>query len=680
MALLREFGDVRMRNAGRDNAYPNVKPAGAEKGVNLKEFVFSPAFVELPTAEKLSALAADAADQYEAIGHARATPDDIRDTLDAWLATHARELKYLNSGSRTYRIYQESSPSDRQLMLAELERGFYGQHLKAHHERAPEQPADLEQRLGQLRRVFEYGDADYRGTAGPAHAGRGSRSTTGFRPEPGGRTGVGRDPFDAVHRQFDFVATTPRAAPPPVHDLRNLSGRTVERLADRPAVLVPHHAYDELEPAGTLPAYRLRRSRDCDGEFAAQRVTGRVADNAVSQLARDVRQHQTIRRQDAEFAQIRRTLDAHRLLAELSHTHGVRPAKYEVVTGRDGGDRIRAGKRHLNVSDFLTKELNLPWQEAAPLLQAVYARQLRGEPVPTPKELPRAALWRAYSVDRDAHVTARRDAWAAQRASEQQRAGEIREAFAAARTAIRSNSAGEPAARRAAISVARMTRIEQEAALRHAIARERDALRARYGRVAGPSFADWLRTRAEQGDEQALAELRRTARPVRDGDTADHGEPINEIRAHASGRDAEPNAILYRAPALSWSVDPRGQVTYRRDGVDVVRDRGANVQVLQPDHAALETGLRLAQAKFGRTLELAGHDAFQLEAVKVAVALGLDIQFSDARLNEAMHALRKQRVDALARDVLGPASTPNKDVTNLAPDQAALSPDPKPGI
>jgi hypothetical protein len=680
MALLHEYGAVRMRNAGSSDAYPNVKPAGADKGVNLKEYVFTPEFIALPTAEKLQALSADAADQYEAGVAPRRTPDEITTVLDAWYATRARELKYLNSGSRLYQRYQESSPHDRKLMLADLEREFYAQHLKAHHERAPEQPADFEQRLGQLRRIFEYGDADYRGTDGRFHAGGGNQSATGFRPEPGGPAGVRRDPFDAVHRQFDFVATAARASSSPVDDLRNLSGRTVERIADRPAVLVPHHAYDELEPAGAVPAYRLRRSRDRDGEFAAQRVTGRVADNAVSQLARDARQHQAIRLQDAEFAQIRRTLDAHRLLAALSYTHGVRPAKYAVVTGRDGGDRIRAGKRHLNVSDFLTKELNLPWQEAAPLLQAVYARQLRGEPVPTPKELPRAVLWRAYSVDRDAHGTTRREAWAAQRASEQQRAGEIRTAFTAARTAIRTNLTGGPAARRAAISIARVTRIEQETALRHAIARERDALRARYGTAAGPSFADWLRARAEQGDERALAELRRTAQPLHDGNAADHDEPINEIRAHVSGRDTEPNAILYRAPALSWSVDPRGQVTYRRDGVDVVRDRGANVQVLQPDHTSLETGLRLAQAKFGRTLELAGHDAFQLEAVKVAVARGLDIQFSDARLNEAMHALRKQRVDALARDVLGPTSAPNKDGTHPAPDQPAPSADPKPGI
>ncbi|MBN3786090.1 hypothetical protein G3N94_04165 [Burkholderia sp. Ac-20353] len=764
MALLHEHGAVRMRNAGRDNAYPNVKPADADKGVNLKEYVFTPAFIELPTAEKLQALSADAADQYEAGVAPRRTPDEITAVLDEWHATRARELKYLNSGSRQYQRYQESSPHDRQLMLADLERGFYAQHLKAYHDRADDTLHGLEGHLRRDGRAFEFG-------AQPSDAvdeldAREIDLDTPER-ESGWDANDGlwhvADGVGGLDAQFDFVAGGPHPSPESFDALRNVSGRPVDGVGDRSAVLLPDHALHQLEPDGTVSADRLRRAANRAGEPAAQRVggpavapspgeldayhraleahyafgdpfdslppmrppagmsppgwfsgrqrdplldqfdaidasfdfdaarpivlrqpempvdvlpyrsrrsrsgddafatwrrTGRVSDNVLSQLAREVRQHDEAGGQYAEFREIRRGLDARRLLAELSHTHGVRPAKYAVVTGRDGTDRIRAGKRALNVSDFLTKELNLSWREAAPLLRAVYQRQQAGEQIPAPRELPRAALWREYSVAREAHVAARSDAWLTQRASEQQRRGEIRTAFETARAGIKQDVRLTPASRRAATSLARAEQLGRDDALREAIARERAALKTQFGAASGPSFSDWLRTQAEQGDERALEELRRTAGPERVSDDVDvdaGDEAFNVIRPNPSRPSVQDdyNAIIFRSAGLSWSVDERGHVTYRHDGRDVVRDRGASVQVLQVDRPAIETGLRLAQSKFGRTLELAGNDVYQLAAAKVAVDAGLRVQFSDARLNRAMDEYRHARVDQHVRDVLG---------------------------
>ncbi len=769
IALLQEHGAVRMRNAGRGDAYPNVKPAGADKGVNLKEYVFTPEFIELPTAEKLQALSADAADQYEAGVAPRRTPDDITALLDEWYATRARELKYLNSGSRQYQRYQESSPEDRQLMLADLERGFYAQHLKAHHDRADDTLPGLEGHLRRDGRAFEFG-AQPSDPVDELDARELEFDAPDREPGWGADDAPGRvaDGYDELDAQFDFVAGGAHPATESVDAVRNMPGRSVDGLGDRSAVLLPDHALYQLEPNVAVSADRVRRPADRTGEPAAQRVggpapgeldayhraldayytfgdpfdnlpamrppatrtpagmsppgwysdrqpdpfldrfealdasfdfdaarpimlrqpespadgapyrsrrsragddafatprrTGRVSDNVLSQLAREVREREEAGGQYAEFRAIRRALDARRLLAELSHTHGVRPAKYAVIRGRDGSDRIRAGKRSLNVSDFLTKELNLSWREAAPLLRAVYQRQQAGEPIPTPRELPRAALWREYSVAREAHVSARSDAWLAQRASEQHRRGEIRTAFEVARTAIKQDVRLTPASRRAATSLARAEHLGRDDALREAIARERAALKTQFGAASGPSFNDWLRTRADQGDERALEELRRTARPepaLADVDAA--GEAFNVIRPSRPRPlvHDEHNAIIFRSPDLSWSVDERGHVTYRRDGRDVVRDRGASVLVLQVDRPAIETGLRLAQSKFGRTLELAGNEAYQLAAAKVAVDAGLRVQFSDVRLNRAMDQYRHARVDQQVHDVLGSAPVMN---------------------
>ncbi|WP_175804239.1 LPD7 domain-containing protein [Burkholderia cenocepacia] len=794
MALLHEHGAVRMRNAGRDDSYPNVKPAGAEKGVNLKEYVFTPAFIELPTAEKLQALSADAADQYEDGVAPRRTPDEVTALLDEWYASRARELKYLNSGSRQYQRYQESSPHDRQLMLAELERGFYAQHLKAHHDRADDTLPGLEGHLRRNGSAFEYG-AQPSDAFDELDAGARELDVNASEWEPGWSAGdaPGRfaDGYDDLDAQFDFVPAESSPAAEPFDGLRNVPGRPVDGVGSGSAVLLPDHALHQLEPDGAvstdgmrwhpdrdgepaaqrvsgptpgeldayhraleahyafgdpfdklppmrppatqvptgmsppdwfsdrrsdpfldpydvpfhldaarpiaprlpeIPAdvapYRSRRSRAGDDAFNTPRHTGRVSDNVLSQLARDRRQRDDVAGQAGEFRAIRQGLDARRLLAELSHTHGVRPAKYVVVTGRDGADRIRAGKRALNVSDFLTKELNLSWREAAPMLRAVYQRQQAGEPIPAPRELPRAALWREYSVAREAHVAARSDAWLAQRASEQQRRGEIRTAFETKRTAIKQDVRLSPADRRAATSLARAEQLGRDDALRESIALERASLKAQFGPAGGPSFSDWLRTRAEQGDERALEELRRTAGPDRSSADVDAGDDaFNVIRPNTprSHDQDEHNAIIFRSPDLSWSVNERGHVTYRHDGRDVVRDRGNSVQVLQADRSAIETGLRLAQSKFGRTLELAGDDAHQLAAAKVAVDAGLRVQFSDARLNRAMDDYRHARVDQHVRDVLGtpgagaPAN-PQPRPERPAPDQPTPSDNSKPTL
>lgn len=781
LALLQEHGAVRMRNAGRDDAYPNVKPAAADKGVNLKDYVFTAEFIELPTTEKLQALSADAADRYESGVAPRRTPDAITGLLNEWYATRARELKYLNSGSRQYQRYQESSPHDRALMLADLERGFYAQHLKAHHDRADDSLPGLEGHLRRDGRAYDFG-AQPSDAFDEPDARELELDTPEWESGWGADGALGRvaDGYDELDAQFDFVAGGAHPTPESIDALRNVSGRPVDGVGDRPAVLLPDHALHQLEPDGTVsadrlrrpadragepaaqridgpapgeldayhraleahyafgdpfdnlppmrppatrapigmsppgwysdhrrdpfvdsfdaieasfdfdatrpimlrqpelpadvPAYRSRRSRAGDDAFATPRRTGRVSDNVLSQLARDVRQRDEAGGQHAEFREIRRSLDARRLLAELSHTHGVRPAKYAVVTGRDGSDRIRAGKRSLNVSDFLTKELNLSWREAASMLRATYQRQQSGEPTPAPRELPRAALWREYSVARETHTTARSDAWLAQRASEQHRRSENRAAFNAARTAIKQDVHLTPARRRAATSLARAEHLARDDALRESIARERAALKDQFGAAGGPSFTDWLRTRADQGDVRALEELRRTARPESapaDVDAA--GEAFNVIRANTQ-RPAqdEYNAIIFRSPDLSWSVDERGHVTYRREGRDVVRDRGASVQVLQADRSAIETGLRLAQSKFGRTLELAGNDAYQLTAAKVAVDAGLRVQFSDARLNQAMDQYRHARVDQQVRDVLGaPAGARMNPQPQQGPDRPA---------
>jgi hypothetical protein len=658
MALLVEHGETRLRNAGRDDEYPNVKLPDAAKGVNLKEHVFSRAFVELPTDEKLLQLSADVKPTYDVAGKPREVAPEIQSALAEWYETRAREVKYLNSGNtRVYEAYRDASPQDRLMKLAELERGFYSQHLKEHHEPGTDGAArtgravydETEQRLRRIGRVFEFKRGSVRDVdgrfPGPVRGIDAQRDVGHARPGAGGaRRGQSGRPADRWQYGARAAPKRATAAGFNVDSVHGVPGVPVVRLPVRHPVLLPDHAHRELEH---------ERSIQPDG-MRWVRPTGRVADTTLSQRARDVREGRAVASvgDQAEFAIIRRQLDAGRLLATLSHSHGVRPEKYAVTKGRDGGDRIRCGKRQLNVSDFLTKELNLPWQDTSKILRDTWRSQVDRTPAPPAKELPRASLWRDYTTQRDTQSQLRGAAADAQRDSERARRTQIRDAFVSARDAIRAGSNLRPSQRRAAVSVLRMERVTQEATLRDTISAERDAFKARYGAAKGRSFSEYLQERAQAGDDRALVELRRTR-----SSPPDVTGPENLIMpALASAILADHSAggrneILFRGPALSWQVHSNGDVTYRHDGRDVVRDQGPDVRVLQVDRDAIEAGLRLAQVKFGGTLQLAGPEAFQFEAARVAAEAGLYIEFTDDNLNRAMQARRVELVAQRANDV-----------------------------
>jgi hypothetical protein len=125
-AVLAEFGETRTRNAGRAGEYENVKPAGAAKGINLKEYVFSREFIELPAERKQQAITAQAAPQYDTAGEPKATPAPLLALLQDWENVRAKEVKYLNGAFRAR--YRGMTADDQRKILAERESNFYQRH------------------------------------------------------------------------------------------------------------------------------------------------------------------------------------------------------------------------------------------------------------------------------------------------------------------------------------------------------------------------------------------------------------------------------------------------------------------------------------------------------------------------------------------------------------------------
>ena len=712
LALLAEHGEARLRNEGRDNEYANVKPHDAPKGVNLKEHVFSRAFVELPTQEKLLQLSADVSVTYDAVGKPCETHPRYLDALAQWEQTRALEVKYLNNGNtKSFPAYQAASLTERIAELHARRDAFYLKHLENHHESGSARPSighsgtsrngasrgdtpdnarglgeagvgdgrvrgdgrlhEFDNRAGVRSRVDAWLDPRLGGRFEPGFRpgfdpqyprGPGQGSQGGLPPDAGRDIPSGPGGAASERRQHGALPDSQRAPSPAGNSMRGMSGVPVDRFAPRRAVLVPNHALHELEHERAVSPDSVRRNRH--RERAGISATGRRADSVLSQRMHDERERLVQRSSGDEYSVIRAHLDPHRLLAELSHSHGVQPQKYAIAIGRDGASRIRAGARHLNVSDFLTKELHLPWRDASAILHSSYQRQISGAALPVARELPRAELWREYTSERDALRSARQDAVATQQISERSRRADIKQTFIVARDMARAHPGLRPSGQRALVSIARMTKADAEQTLRAQILLERDALRAKYGQRHGASFGEFLQARAQAGDARALVELRRMRPTTPDEPKPEENwimpadsEPLN-LRRNADAADDKPrevgeadsskssfgNQIIYRAPQLSYEVHRDGNVTYRHDGRSVVRDHGRAVRVLQTNRAAIEAALRLAQAKFGPVLRLQGPAHMQREAAIVAAEAGLYVEFSERSLNDIMQARRVELI------------------------------------
>lgn len=571
--LVSEFGEVKERRGGE---YLNIKPEGAKRGINLKDRMFSRDFIELPTADKLKKIeqARRINDEYSSPGRPKPTPEQITERLQEWHDIRAKEVRYINSGNRKlYAEFQAADQERRREILAEREQRF----------NAKWRTADYEQ-PGQHRAAFADLENDLR--------------TAGRHIESVSRVNGGAE----------------QAA-------RGIIDRRVSRAV---SAAVRRSIGDQAQPG------QQREQRP-------ERAPRRQSDSVTSQYRRDLaeqRQQQT--GQQGEMVQIKRELSAARLLAATSQSHGVQPERYEITKGKDGSDRIKCGTRNLNVSDFLTKELNLPWQQAREILRDTYAAQQAQEPQKQHRARPHAELWAEYRDHwKPAQREAKSEAWEQQKERDKQRRAELRQQWYTRKNRIEADKGLTRAQRRAALSVARMEKALADKALSEQIKAERQALKERFSKSPAEQFREFLTEKAQQGDQAALLELRRQAdRPSQ----AEPGTPTVE------GQQQEQAAPILRR--LNYQVDRRGDVHYSDDrGRRLFTDAGREVRTYQTNAQELETALRLAVQKFGPCLTVNGTDEYKKAVLDVVATSGMRVTFADPAMEQA----RQQREQAARR-------------------------------
>lgn len=373
--------------------------------------------------------------------------------------------------------------------------------------------------------------------------------------------------------------------------------------------------------------------------------TGRTSDSVLGQSGRDTNEMklQAQAGQLAEINEIKRHLDAKRLLAHLSKSHGVRLESHLVHKGQDGSDRIQCGNRNLNVADFLTKERNLSWKEAESILREVYAAQLAQVPA-QPFQSRNEQLSQAYRQWKDTEIRQRQKETISNLRDERDSTiSEARKQFGLKRGQIEGNKGLSKDQQRLQIDLAKAQR-------EHAIKEARDLCHAseaaeknRWSLKGNRRYMLYLAEVVQKNPElaeAALIELRKQQPDLVDKERV--GEFIE-----AEDQNVQ-NEIIFRNPskAMTYEVDYRGHITYQFDGLAVMKDEGRRLKILQatnPD--VIEEALMLAKAKFGNKLTLTGSDEFKRQSVQIAVEKGLGVNFTDPKLQELKHSLEHEKAE-----------------------------------
>jgi hypothetical protein len=151
--------------------------------------------------------------------------------------------------------------------------------------------------------------------------------------------------------------------------------------------------------------------------------------------------------------------------------------------------------------------------------------------------------------------------------------------------------------------------------------KERQEIHEKYQRRA---WADWLRARAEEGDQQALAALRaRQAAQELQGNTV---AGAKALRRQAS-------------PAGQGSVTKKGVIIYRV-GPTAIRDDGERLKVSPgADPGGMQAALRMAMDRFGERIRVNGTAAFKEQIAQAAASSKLPITFDDAALERRRQEL-----------------------------------------
>ncbi len=264
-------------------------------------------------------------------------------------------------------------------------------------------------------------------------------------------------------------------------------------------------------------------------------------------------------------------------------------------------------------------------------------RQYEGDPLRT--RVDTVELYAQYKSEQQAFGTTRSAAWAQSRGRKTQQIEAAKRTGRLKRAAIKLMT-GPGVNKKALYSLASKALKREVERINNQHLKERQTLNDKYQRQA---WADWLRSKATEGNQEALAALR--ARGVA---KALKGDSLT-ARGTRSAQE-----IQHRQD----SITKKGTIIYQV-GASSIRDDGDNLKVSRgTTHDGIEAALRMAMERYGNRITVNGSATFKEQVARVAASAKLPIVFTDPNIEKRRQALLKSTAkensnDAAARNDRG---------------------------
>lgn len=312
--LLSQYGEIKIRNSGRKNQYFAVKFSGDNKFTNLKNPVFSKLYIE-----------------KRALPLVKPNETQTANLIATWLTKTSHEIRFIWPASKKVRDTYKKLDEDSKIIFLQDRRKSYAQ-------------------------KYNIKSAD---TA------RTGRWQTGYQRST-----------KPVTRGYHTEKTIGLPRMPPRGLVYGIQGRRPEEshgvlLSDEKRYMAEHRRKGKYS-GGNVRWYGIGRGKD----ELSRRGIKQISQSSV--LHEIIYQHQDQQAYDDEntiFNNIKKTIDPERFLAEMQRRFYINTQDHKVSYTSDNSPRFAAGKRNLNVCDFLTKYINLSWQDARELLSEIYQAQ-----------------------------------------------------------------------------------------------------------------------------------------------------------------------------------------------------------------------------------------------------------------------------------------------------------------
>ena len=534
-ALSQAGFEVKIRNAKNDDPYLNIKMNDhSVKGVNLKDLVFRSDFLAKSLPEKHASLSTYDPKQYieQSKSNYRATPKHHQD-LKHWYEQKSYEVRYV--GRRNREQYKQLNSNEKIQYLTQKR----------------ENKNDKNQ---QIIEKFNSTSSPYRTSRNILESD--VQQSTNYNGA-----------IDENLRKSDYYVERIK------QHSGNIRSGTREYLAKRHLRAI---------------VADLQQHRNNQGHIVIANVRERVSrSDVIRQIISD-----NLDRTEPDLTQIKRSIDTKQLLNQLHLTHGLITDKYPISVNEKQEPRIKCGERQLNVSDFMTKELNLSWKETRQYLIDEYQRQNQLE-IKTDSKL---KLEMKLQQNRQL-----------------------------LKNELRHIHESEPShsKKQSLISIAKVKKVLNDIQINQQIIIEHESS------LNKKTTNEPL----EPLDDLVIQPIIVIA-PNRKEKEEEKPYPPLEVDLKVKGMD-----IHFKRDEKIQHVVYSEKLNNKITNMFV--DKGDNIKVLDKKDTSLEVSLLFAKEKYGQVLNIKGTEEYQNKLINIAAKKNIDVEFSDPVMNQKLIEMKK---------------------------------------